>query len=67
MFDDFWYWIKKSRWRLSGSFFVIGAVNVVGFFWHYHRGAIVLAIFDAIFAFGCLAASVWYLYYGVGD
>ena len=60
MLDRFWLWAEKSRWRLSGSLFIIGAANAVGFFWNYHRGP-VYAFFDALFAIPFLVASVWYL------
>jgi hypothetical protein len=45
MLERFWLSAEKSRWRLSGLLFVIGAVNAVGFFWHYHRSP-VFAFFD---------------------
>jgi hypothetical protein len=60
MLQRFWFWAEKSRWRLSGSLFIIGAGNAVGFFWNYHRSP-VFAFFDALFAVPFLAASVWYL------
>jgi putative flippase GtrA len=60
MLERFWTWAEKSRERLSGSLFVIGAVIAVGFFWHYHRSPI-FALFDAKFAIHFLAASARYL------
>jgi hypothetical protein len=55
---------KKPGAGLSGSFFVIGAANAVGFFWNYHRSPI-FAFFDVLFAIPCLAACVWFLLSGV--
>jgi len=58
MFARFWNSANASPWRLSGAFFVIGAVNAVGFFWHYHSSPIV-AFFDAVFAIGPPGGAGW--------
>jgi hypothetical protein len=63
MLERFWLWAGKSRWRLSASLFVIGAVNVAGFFWPYHRSP-VFAFFDALFAVVFLGISAWSLLTG---
>jgi hypothetical protein len=63
MFERFWLWAGKSRWRLRASLFVIGAGNAVAFFWHYHRSPI-FAFFDALFAIVFLGASIWSLLSG---
>lgn len=63
MLERFWLWAGRSRWRLSGFLFVIGAVNAVSFFWHYPRSP-VFAFFDALFAVVFLGVSVWSLLTG---
>jgi hypothetical protein len=57
MLERFWLWAGRSRFRLSGFLFVIGAVNAAGFLWHYHRSPI-FAFFDALFAIVFLGISV---------
>jgi hypothetical protein len=55
---------RKKPGRLSGSFFVIGAANAMGFFRNYHRSPI-FAFFDVLFAIPCRTACVWFLLSGV--
>jgi hypothetical protein len=63
MLERFWLWAAKSRWRVSGFLFVIGAANAAGFFWHYHRSP-VFAFFDVLFAIVFLGVSAWSLFTG---
>lgn len=66
MFERLWRWPEKSPWRLTAVFFVIGAGNAVGFFWHYPK-APVRAFLDAAFAVGFLGLAAWRLLQAATD